>query len=98
MCKCVSIQLYLFAHCQIQIKPAGFASTITCQAIEFASRYDLLHHQENTFSGFSATLLKDSSGKKILAIRGTEITNINDLYADSNIAVSAYTNPSRRQT
>ena len=66
---------------------ADFSDT---QADNFIAEYSLLHHQENTLSGFSATLFEDSSGKKVLAIRGTEFSNINDLYADSNIATLGY--------
>ena len=47
---------------------AGFASV---QANNFANNYSLLHQQESTFSGFSASVFEDASGKKVLAIRGT---------------------------
>ena len=43
------------------------------QTQRFFSRYDLLIHQPNTESGFSATLFQNKESKKYtLAIRGTE--------------------------
>ncbi|RDU58730.1 hypothetical protein CQA53_11970, partial [Helicobacter didelphidarum] len=44
------------------------------QAKRFFERYDLLLHQPNTDSGFSATLFQDKETKEYtLAIRGTEM-------------------------
>ena len=44
------------------------------QAKNFFERYDILIHQPNTHSGFSATLFQDRESKEYtLAIRGTEI-------------------------
>ena len=48
------------------------------QAEIFASGYTVLS-QRTDVSGFSATLFQDASGKKFLAIRGTQITDIGDL-------------------
>ncbi|QEY15516.1 hypothetical protein D0C16_05735 [Cellvibrio sp. KY-GH-1] len=49
---------------------AGFAET---EAKGFVGNFGFLHQQENTNTGFSATLFSSTSGKKVLAIRGTEI-------------------------
>ena len=51
------------------------------QAKRFFSRYDLLIHQPNTESGFSATLFKDTKADSkdseyTLAIRGTEYRKV----------------------
>ncbi|MDY5186228.1 alpha/beta hydrolase [Helicobacter trogontum] len=65
------------------------------QAKRFFSRYDLLIHQPNTESGFSATLFKDTKADSkdseyTLAIRGTEFKPeqikdlINDYYIGTN--------------
>ena len=65
------------------------------QAQRFFSRYDLLIHQPNTESGFSATLFKDTKADSkdseyTLAIRGTEFKLeqikdiINDYYIGTN--------------
>ena len=47
------------------------------RTINFVNRFKVLYHQSNTDSGFSATLFEDTqdSNQKILAIRGTEISN-----------------------
>ena len=73
------------------------------QAKRFFEKYDVLIHQPNTSSGFSATLFgekrkqtntesKESSYTSkygytnyILAIRGTEPSNIGDIKADANL-------------
>ncbi|ODS25065.1 hypothetical protein AB835_00740 [Candidatus Endobugula sertula] len=58
---------------------AGFS---IIQSENFSEKYKLLNQQENTASGFSATVFEDqTTGKKILAIRGTEILTdiVNDL-------------------
>ncbi|MCU7890865.1 MAG: hypothetical protein KZQ78_04295 [Candidatus Thiodiazotropha sp. (ex Ustalcina ferruginea)] len=51
----------------------GFSLT---QAIEFTEKWELIHHQPDTDSGFSATLFRstDSSASQpyVLAIRGTD--------------------------
>jgi Ca2+-binding RTX toxin-like protein len=39
-------------------------------------------------TGVSATVFKDSSGKTFLAVRGTEFTNPNDLFADGVLATA----------
>ena len=61
------------------------------QAQRFFSRYDLLIHQPNTESGFSATLFQNKETKEYtLAIRGTEFNLeqikdlINDYYIGTN--------------
>ena len=71
------------------------------QTKRFFERYDILIHQPNTDSGFSATLFKDlgeidrQTGKRktidkdsqyILAIRGTELNNALQIWADLLIA------------
>ncbi|GAB0174108.1 hypothetical protein [Helicobacter trogontum] len=56
------------------------------QAKRFFSRYDLLIHQPNTESGFSATLFQNKESKEYtLAIRGTEPSNIGDIKTDINL-------------
>jgi len=42
------------------------------QASQFASQYSIIHDQQNTSDGFSATLFQDTAGTFTLAIRGTE--------------------------
>ena len=61
------------------------------QTQRFFSRYDLLIHQPNTESGFSATLFQNKETKEYtLAIRGTEFNLeqikdlINDYYIGTN--------------
>ena len=54
------------------------------QAKRFFEKYELLNHQPNTSSGFSATLFQDKESKEyILAIRGTE--NGSDIKADAKL-------------
>ena len=56
------------------------------QAKRFFSRYDLLIHQPNTESGFSATLFQNKESKEYtLAFRGTEPSNIGDIKTDMNL-------------
>ncbi|WP_289686756.1 hypothetical protein [Helicobacter japonicus] len=60
------------------------------QAKNFFERYDLLEHQPNTNSGFSATLFKDTKADSkdseyILAIRGTEPSNNGDIKANARV-------------
>ena len=75
------------------------------QAKNFFERYDLLIHQPNTDSGFSATLFgekRKQTNKEtkevsytaeyghinyILAIRGTEPSNMGDIKADTNLTI-----------
>ena len=53
------------------------------QAKKFFEKYELLNHQPNTSSGFSATLFQNKESKEyILAIRGTE--DERDYWADGN--------------
>ncbi len=64
------------------------------QSSYFIQQYDIVHSQQNTDSGFSATLFKDIDGVYSLAIRGTEfglssetvddllLTDIADIGAD----------------
>jgi hypothetical protein len=42
------------------------------QASQFAQKYSIVHSQQNTVSGFSATVFKDTAGGYTFAIRGTE--------------------------
>ena len=50
------------------------ASFVTAQADAFTAKYQLLNQQSNvTTNGFSATVFLDKQGKKVLAIRGTEV-------------------------
>lgn len=42
------------------------------QATQFASQYSIIHDQQNTSDGFSATLFQNTAGTFTLAIRGTE--------------------------
>lgn len=61
------------------------------QAKRFFSRYDLLIHQPNTESGFSATLFQEKETKEYtLAIRGTEfkLEQIKDLINDYYIGTN----------
>ncbi|WP_027338434.1 lipase family protein [Helicobacter bilis] len=58
------------------------------QAQRFFSRYDLLVHQPNTESGFSATLFQNKETKEYtLAIRGTEPSDTGDLKTDARMAL-----------
>ena len=68
------------------------------QTQRFFSRYDLLIHQPNTESGFSATLFQNKESKEYtLAIRGTEfkLEQIKDLINDYYIGTN---NDSNRKT
>ncbi|MFT7224168.1 MAG: hypothetical protein ACI82Z_001721, partial [Cellvibrionaceae bacterium] len=52
------------------------------QANNFIANYKFIHQLPNTDSGFSATIFQDqTTGKKVLAIRGTEFT-FSGAYAD----------------
>ncbi|GAB0173929.1 hypothetical protein NHP164001_19510 [Helicobacter trogontum] len=56
------------------------------QAKRFFEKYDMLIHQPNTHSGFSATLFQNKESKEYtLALRGTE--DKNDLLADKDLAL-----------
>ena len=62
------------------------------QARNFAKRYEIIFHQPNTLTGFSATLFSDKTKNRfIVAFRGTELTRINDIIQD--IALSLNANP-----
>ncbi len=53
------------------------------QATEFITQWRVVEHQENTTSGFSATLFENIiTGEKTLSIRGTEIGDVSDWYTD----------------
>jgi hypothetical protein len=62
------------------------------QAIAFLVKYRVISHIPNTGSGFSATVFQENNsdgtpnpnGKKTIAVRGTELTNLGDLNADLN--------------
>ena len=58
------------------------------QAKRFFERYDLLIHQPNTESGFSATFFYNKESKEYtLAIRGTEPSDTGDLKTDARMAL-----------
>jgi len=58
------------------------------QAKRFFEKYDLLIHQPNTSSGFSASLFQEKETKEYtLAIRGTTPSDTGDLKADARIAL-----------
>ncbi len=58
------------------------------QAKRFFEKYDLLIHQPNTKSGFSATLFQNKETKEYtLAIRGTEPSDTGDLKTDARMAL-----------
>ncbi|WP_245945907.1 lipase family protein, partial [Helicobacter didelphidarum] len=53
------------------------------QAKRFFERYDLVEHQPNTTSGFSATLFQEKETQELIfAIRGTELSKISQIYKD----------------
>ncbi|WP_233714133.1 hypothetical protein [Helicobacter trogontum] len=69
-------------------------SKLSKRTITFTNRFRILAHQENTSSGFSATLFEDTedNNQKIFAIRGTEFPSgfSNDvLDSDANLALSS---------
>ncbi|EEQ63648.1 hypothetical protein HPMG_01105 [Helicobacter pullorum MIT 98-5489] len=71
-----------------------YPKELTDRTIKFTNRFKLLKHQENTDSGFSATLFEDTEDnkQKIFAIRGTEFPSgfSNDvLDSDANLALSS---------
>ncbi|MWV62938.1 hypothetical protein DCO58_01520 [Helicobacter saguini] len=81
-----------FIHSTLDNNPTNVSlkDSLSKDTIDFTNRYRLLHHQENTSSGFSATLFEDTqdSNQKIFAIRGTEAMSdfLNDvIYADMNL-------------
>ena len=56
------------------------------QSKRFFEKYDVLIHQPNTESGFSATLFQNKESKEYtLAIRGTEPSNMGDIKTDMNL-------------
>ena len=58
------------------------------QAKKFFEKYDILIHQPNTESGFSATLFQNKESKEYtLAFRGTEPSNKGDIGADWNLMI-----------
>jgi len=70
---------------KLLIRERAFSTT---QAKEFLDRYTVLAHQENTASGFAATIFKDNdTDKTILAIRGTEAATVADLLTDLDLAL-----------
>ena len=62
---------------------AGFTAT---QVDDFVSNYEFVSQEPNQLSGFSATLFEDQSGKKVLAIRGTEFDSVTGAITDGVIA------------
>ena len=66
-----------------KLKDEDRANFTITQATNFANRYKVKAVYNDVSSGFSATLFKDTNtGKKTLAIRGTETSDSNDFYAD----------------
>ncbi|MBD5164688.1 hypothetical protein [Helicobacter sp.] len=67
-------------------------SKLSKRTITFTNRFRILAHQENTSSGFSATLFEDTedNNQKIFAIRGTEfkLEQIQDLLNDYYIGTN----------
>lgn len=71
-----------------------YPKELSDKTINFTNRFQLLFHQPNTESGFSATLFEDTedNNQKIFAIRGTEFPSgfSNDvLDSDANLALSS---------
>ena len=79
-------------------KMVSVTRELSQRTTNFVRRFKLLHHQPNTDSGFSGTLFEDKGelidketntrkvvpkdSKYILAFRGTEISNLEDLWTD----------------
>lgn len=54
----------------------GNTRMTSAQIARFNARYDVVHHQENTWTGFSGTLLKDKQTHEyVLSFRSTEFAN-----------------------
>jgi len=62
------------------------------QAIAFASRYQIATVINNANSGLYAVLFRDTAngGKLVLSIRGTEVSDANDLVNDAVIAIGGF--------
>ena len=60
------------------ITQVALDSKLSKRTITFTNRFRILAHQENTSSGFSATLFEDTedNNQKIFAIRGTEFKGL----------------------
>ena len=76
------------------ITKVGLHDTLSKRTIAFTNRFRILAHQENTSSGFSATLFEDTedNNQKIFAIRGTEFPSgfFDDvLDSDANLVLSS---------
>lgn len=60
------------------------------EARKFISRYEPVAYQADLKSGFSATIYSDNEGVQgshVMAIRGTEITDRGDIFADLDLAL-----------
>jgi hypothetical protein len=63
------------------IKDSDFQGRFSAtQAEDFVAHWEVVSHQQNTASGFSATLFKNKdSGEYVYAVRGTEGPDYDDL-------------------
>lgn len=64
------------------------ANFVTPQATRFTDQYRFRSQQDNvSLNGFSATVFEDkNTGRKVLAIRGTEFTNVGQALLDGLVA------------
>ena len=77
---------YAFLNKELMSTPSDFIDALRvdnnfseAQATQFVNQYSIIHDQQNTPNGFSATLFKDQSDVYTLAIRGTEPTSFTDI-------------------
>ena len=76
-----------------------YPKELTDRTIKFTNRFKLLKHQENTSSGFSATLFEDTEDnkQKIFAFRGTEFpSGFSDDVLDSDMDLANSSLPSNQ--
>jgi Ca2+-binding RTX toxin-like protein len=69
----------------LQDKEVGMTVT---QAQDFATHYTVVDQYTDSSSGFSATVFQDAQGKRYVAIRGTQLSDVMDLIEDSALAIS----------
>ncbi len=69
---------------QDKLKEAGMSAA---QAAEFSSKWSVVDQFTDPDNGFSATLF-ERDGKRYLAVRGTERTDVQDILADYDLATS----------
>lgn len=69
---------------QDELKKAGMSTT---QAANFAATYTVVDQYTDPASGFSATVF-ERGGQRYLAIRGTQPSDVLDLIADADLALS----------